>query len=344
MLTAQKLKSQLKNINLVYITDKRAGIMRQKIGRGFKYYDSQGNVITGRTILDRIKDLTIPPAWENVWISPSPKGHLQVTGYDEKGRKQYIYHKAWIKMCQENKFSKMEFFGKMLPKIREQIKKDISLKGLPRRKIIATIVWLLEKTFIRVGNDEYARENHSFGLTTLRNKHVKVSGENVKLEFVGKSGVKHIVDFSHPVVSKIIKKCIELPGFELFQYLDDDGKRQVVDSQDVNHYLKEITGEDITAKDFRTWGATLLCGTILCKIGYCDNEKDLQQNIKDVIKQTAAHLRNTPSVCKNYYIHPGIFRTYMNNSMSKFFGKDYEAVKYLKKEEGAILSLLKYAK
>ncbi len=333
MLSAQELKDKLRNMNLIYVSDKRPGIMRQKIGKGFRFYDWRGKAIVNNATISRIKNLTIPPAWENVWICASAKGHLQATGYDEKGRKQYIYHEAWVKMCQEDKFNKMAFFGTVLPKIRRRVKKDLSLRGLPRKKVIATIVWLLEKTFIRVGNDEYARENHSFGLTTLRNKHARVEGDRVKLEFVGKSGVKHIVDFSNPIVAKIVKKCIELPGFELFQYIDEEGKKQVVDSADVNNYLKEITGEEITAKDFRTWGATLLSASTLHKLGHPENEIDLKKNIKEAVKKTAAYLRNTPSVCKNYYIHPSVFKSYLNNSLHKFFSKSTH-------QELAIIALL----
>lgn len=344
MLTAKNLKEELKKINLVYVTDKRGGIMRQKIGKGFRYYDWAGQVITDEKTLERIKQLSVPPAWDNVWICSHSKGHLQATGYDEKGRKQYIYHEGWIKMCQENKFNRMVFFGGILPKIRRRVVFDMRLRGLPKRKVIATVVWLLEKTYIRVGNDEYAKDNNSYGLTTLRNRHVRIVGDKVKLEFIGKSGIKHVVSFSHPRISKIIKKCIELPGFELFQYIDEDGKREIVDSADVNEYLRNITGEDITAKDFRTWGATLLSASMLCKLGYGKDEKDLQKNIKEVIKVTASHLRNTPSVCKNYYIHPGIFRTYLDNSLEKFFGKEnFQRGNTLKKHELAVLSLLKYS-
>lgn len=340
MLNPADLRKELKQFNLIYVTDKREGVMRQKIGNKFKYYGSQGKLVNNSKTLKRVSALAIPPAWENVWICPSPNGHLQATGYDERGRKQYLYHQIWIKMCQENKFEKMEFFGNVLPKIRRRVKLDMKLRGLPRKKVIAAIVWLLEKTFIRVGNDEYAKENNSFGLTTLRNKHVKVWGDNVKFEFVGKSGIEHIVDFRSPAIAKIIKRCIELPGYELFQYIDEEGEKQVIDSKDVNNYLKEITGEDITAKDFRTWGATLLCAIKLCKQTYPDDPKQVKKCINDVIKQTSQHLRNTPSVCRNYYIHPQVIKSFHENKLQHFFLRRGYRNNGLNRQEWAVLSLI----
>lgn len=341
MLTGKDLEKGLKKAHLYYTTDKRPGLMRQKIGKNFKYYDSDGKKIASPVSLNRIKNLMIPPAWENVWICDSPKGHLQATGYDEKGRKQYIYHLGWIKLCQENKFNKMLDFGKVLPKIRTRVKKDMALSGLPRKKIVATIVWLLEHTFIRVGNDEYAKENDSFGLTTLRNKHVEVKGSNINLEFVGKSGVHHSVDIHHPKVAKIIKSCIELPGFELFKYLDDKKERHTIDSQDVNDYLKEITGIEVTAKDFRTWGATLLSAQIISKKGPFD-KKTFNKTSQEVVKEVCSHLRNTPAVCRNYYIHPTIFMAYQKNVLiSHFSQKSKKLSPNFSQEEHLVVTLLK---
>lgn len=316
-----QLKSELKKNHLIYISDKRPGIMRQKINRNFRYYDSAGKRITSKKSLARIKRLTIPPAWENIWICPAENGHLQATGYDEKGRKQYLYHKSWIDLCKQNKFNKMVSFGLVLPKIRNRVKDGLKLSGLPREKILATVIWLLEHTLIRVGNEEYAQDNNSYGLTTLRNKHVDVWGDRIRFEFTGKSGIKHNVSINHPTIAKIIKNCVELPGYELFQYIDEKGTKHSIDSQDINNYLKIVTGEDITAKDFRTWGATILAASTLCKLGEDKKGKKMKQNINQAVKTTAQYLRNTISVCKNYYIHPAVFQAYKKNQLIKIFSE-----------------------
>ncbi|MBI2595426.1 DNA topoisomerase IB [Candidatus Daviesbacteria bacterium] len=315
-----ELANRLKKIHLIYVSDRRPGIMRQKINRNFRYYDSAGKRVTLKKTLTRIKSLAIPPAWENVWICPAENGHLQATGYDEKGRKQYLYHQEWINLCKENKFNRMVSFGLTLPKIRNRVKKDLKLPGLPREKILATVIWLLEHTLIRVGNEEYAQDNKSFGLTTLRNRHVDVWGDKVRFEFVGKSGILHNVSINHPTIAKIIKNCAELPGYELFQYIDNNGKKYSIDSQDINDYLKKATGEDITAKDFRTWGATVLAAETLNKIGDGYGKQN-KQNINRAVKTTSQHLRNTVSVCKNYYIHPAVFLAYQKRKLKKYFLK-----------------------
>lgn len=341
MLTETEIKKGLKKVRLTYSTDKRVGFMRQRIGKNFKYYNCDGNKIKNPKIINRIKRLVIPPAWENVWICANQKGHLQATGYDEKGRKQYIYHTDWIKHCQENKFNKMVDFAKVLPKIRRRVRDDMSFRGMPRKKIIATVIWLLEHTFIRVGNDEYAKENDSFGLTTLRNRHVEVKGDLVKLEFVGKSGVSHSVDVSDPKIAKIIRSCIELPGYELFQYIDENGKRHAIDSQDVNNYLREITGEDFTAKDFRTWGGTLLGAVTLEKMGRSKDQNESKQKIAEAVKVVSTHLRNTPSVCRNYYIHPLVIKSYEENILFNSKNKQNGSNVGLSKYEQKLISLLK---
>ncbi len=343
MISEEDLASELKKAHLIFISDKRPGIMRQKIGKKFSFYDSDGKKVTKSGTLSRINRLVIPPAWENVWICPSPNGYLQATGYDDKGRKQYLYHQAWIEACQQNKFEKLEFFAKVLPKIRRQVKKDMSLRGLPQKKVVATVVWLLEHTLIRIGNEEYAKENNSFGLTTLRSKHIDVKGGKVALEFVGKSGVEHQVNITNPAVVKIIKQCIELPGYEIFQYLDQKGEKHTVDSADVNNYLKEITGEEVTAKDFRTWGATLLSAQVLHKLGYEGKKKDLEKNMKLAIKEVSAHLRNTTSVCRDYYIHPVVFESYKRKILTEVFGRKRKKPNGLTEEEYSVLTLLNSA-
>jgi DNA topoisomerase-1 len=343
MISEEDLASELKKAHLIFISDKRPGIMRQKIGRGFLYYDSNGKKVVKAGTLSRINRLVIPPAWENVWICHRPNGYLQATGYDDRGRKQYLYHQAWTEACQQNKFEKLEFFAKVLPKIRRQVKKDMALRGLPQKKVIATVVWLLEHTLIRIGNDEYAKENNSFGLTTLRNKHVEVHGDRVNFQFMGKSGVEHDVDIKDPNVAKIIKECIELPGYEIFKYVDEKGQKHVIDSADVNNYLKEIAGEEITAKDFRTWGATLLSAQVLAKLGCEGKKKDLEKNIKLAVKEVATHLRNTTAVCRNYYIHPVVLESYKRKILTEVLEKKRKKLAGLTQEEYSVLALLRSA-
>lgn len=309
LIDAQTLK-QLEKKNLRCISDEISGISRKRAGKGSFYLDPNGVKISNQNILRRIEELAIPPAWEDIWISPFSHSHLQSTGIDSKGRKQYIYHPLWIELCQENKFEHIISFCNFLPEIRKKVSYDIKIPRLVKEKILATVVWLLENTLIRVGNDEYARDNNSFGLTTLRNRHVKVQKGQAKFEFRGKSGIEHSVNIENPKIVRIIKRCIELPGFELFQYIDPSGERHVIDSGEVNDYLKNITGEEISAKDFRTWGGTVLSAITLNNIGPWRKKDDLAKNISQTVKVVASHLRNTPSVCKNYYIHPTVIETY----------------------------------
>lgn len=343
LLPDPEFKNQLKDEGLSYISDQKPGFFRQKSGKSFRYYDLQGYKITDENIISRINKLAIPPAWENVWISPKANGYLQATGIDAKKRKQYIYHPDWITISQQNKFAKMVDFGLNLPKIRSKIRYHLQKPEQSKEKIIATVVWLLEHTFIRIGNEEYSKENNSFGLTTLRNKHVSVKGNEVSFSFKGKSGVFHEMEVSNPTIAKTIKKCIELPGYELFQYFDDAGNKQVVDSSDVNTFLKETTKDDFTAKDFRTWGGTSLSAEDFYKIGHAENEKVLKQNIKQTVKKVADHLGNTVSVCQNYYIHPTVIKTYTENLLVPHFsshstsktpglsGEEYALIKLLQK-------------
>ncbi len=334
----------LKKESLRYISDSIPGLFRQKNRGVFAYYDEEGKKITGERTLERIKNLAIPPAWKDVWIAPIQNGHLQATGLDEKGRKQYIYHEDWKKITQENKFSKMIDFGINLPKIRQKVSYDLSREIMDKRKIIATAIWLLEHTFIRIGNDEYQRENDSYGLTTLRNKHAKVTGNEIILRFKGKSGVENIIEVTNPKIAKTIKKCIELPGYELFQYIDSEGNRHVIDSQDVNDFLKEITSDDFSAKDFRTWGATNLSSEIFYKIGEATNTHEIQKNVRETVKQVANHLNNTVAVCRNYYIHPTVISTYSKKLLIKHFDnhkKEEPAIKGLSWSENALVQLLK---
>ncbi len=331
-------------LDLRYISDSTSGIAREGPKSRFSYRDTSGKVIRDKNTLTRITNLRIPPAWTNVWISPRGNTHLQATGFDEKGRKQYIYHAKWTQICQEHKFDKVELFGKHLPTIREQIERDMTTRGLNQRRVIATVIWLLEHTFIRVGNEEYAKENQSFGLTTLRNKHVDFEGDHVKFSFKGKSGVEHEKEITNPTVVKTIRKCIELPGYEVFQYLDEDKNRHTVDSQDVNDYLQEVTGEKISAKDFRTWGGTMISAQTLDKIGPAENKTQLKKNLADTCKVVSKRLGNTATVCRSYYIHPTVFKTYEDDILIPHM-REYRnrpsKDEYLKPTESAVLTLLK---
>jgi len=324
-----------------YVTDDKPGYKRIKKGTGFSYLDLDDKPIKDKAILERINFLAIPPAWTDVWISPFDNSHLQVTGIDAKGRKQYLYHPSWVKVQQEHKFDRMVEFGEILPKIRRHVREDMDKPSLSRERVLATVVWLLEHTFIRVGNQEYAEENNSFGLTTMRVRHVSVSGEEVKFEFVGKSGVKHSLGIHHPRVAKTIKRCLELPGYELFQYLDENGQRQVIDSSDVNEYLQDITGQEITAKDFRTWGGTVLSALYLKEIGAFEEDKQAEKNIVEAIKKVAKDLGNKPSTCRNYYVHPIILESYKKGTLLTYFEKTVEKKPNgITREEYAVITLL----
>lgn len=330
--------------NLRYVTDAKPGFLRGKHGKDFRYYDLEGKLIKDKQVIERIEALGIPPAWEEVWICPSANGHIQATGKDEKGRKQYIYHTKWNELSKETKFSKMLFFSSVLPDIRQKISSDMRIDSLSQEKVLATIVWLLDHTYIRIGNKTYADENDHFGLTTFRNRHVDVHGSTVTFEFVGKSGKKHKVGITHPRVAKTIKKLEDLPGYELFQYVDESGEPRPVDSADVNDYLKSLAKEAVTAKDFRTWGGTVTSATSLVDIGDFKNKTELKNNVCEAVKQTAAVLGNTTAVCRNYYIHPVVFKTYEDKVLIPHFDthrKNSKKVKGLDLDEYAVQKLLK---
>jgi DNA topoisomerase-1 len=338
-----QIKRDLKKEDLRYTSDDKPGFFRQRNGSKFTYYTDRGKRVTGDRVLDRINSLAIPPAWKDVWISPFANGHLQATGFDDRKRKQYIYHPDWVARSQENKFSKMVDFAKNLPKIRGKIDYNLRRKELDRERILATVVWLLEKTFIRIGNEEYSRENNSFGLTTLRRKHAKVRGQEITFRFRGKSGVESLIEIDNPVVAKTIKECIELPGYELFQFIDEDNNRRIVDSGSVNAYLKELTNDDFTAKDFRTWGATNLSARNLYSFGDEGDEKIVKKNVSETIKEVAKTLNNTTAVCRTYYIHPTVISSYIKRKLVPHF--DYYAsakknVSGLSWNERALVKLL----
>ena len=299
---------------LRYVSDDQPGFSRQRKGEEFEYFDAKGKPIRDEQRLLRIKRLAIPPAWRDVWICPSPNGHIQATGRDDRRRKQYRYHERWREIRDENKYDRLISFGKALPKIRRRVKKDLALSGLPREKVLATIVQLLERSLIRVGNEEYARENKSFGLTTMQDRHVDVKGSKLRFRFRGKSGRQHEVDVTDRRVAKIVLKLQDLPGQDLFQYVDDEGDPHNITSQDVNEYLREITGEDFTAKDFRTWAGTVLAAIALSAAGEFETKKQAKANIKNAIEAVAKILGNTSAICRQCYIHPIVLETYLNGN------------------------------
>jgi len=287
---------------------------------GFEYFDAAGSRITGDDALARIRKLAIPPAWTDVWICPSPAGHLQATGRDARGRKQYRYHPRWRVVRDETKYDRVIAFGEALPRIRARAEQDLGRPGLPREKVLATVVQLLAKTLIRVGNDEYARANRSFGLTTLRDRHVDVNGSHVRFEFRGKSGRSHAVGIRSRRLAAIVRRCRDLPGYELFQYVDDEGGRQVVDSADVNAYLREAAGDEFTAKDFRTWAGTVLAVRALLAQPPAQSPAQAKKNVAQAVRAVAGVLGNTASVCRKSYVHPAILEAYEDGSLVKALG------------------------
>jgi DNA topoisomerase I len=305
-----------KAAGLRYVTDDAPGIRRRRCGKkGFCYLDTKGRTIKEPKEIERFKKLAIPPAWTDVWICPIPNGHLQATGRDAKGRKQYRYHPEWRSVRDETKFSRMAVFGEALPKIRERVEADLSLRGLPREKVLAAVVKLLETTLIRVGNKEYARNNDSYGLTTLRDGHVDIEGSKLRFEFRGKSGKEHSVELKDRRLARIVQQCRDLPGQTLFQYLDEDGERQKVSSEDVNAYLRETTGEDFTAKDFRTWGGTVLALAALLEAGCAETEKEANKIVVEAVKRVASELGNLPAICRKFYIHPAVIDAFVDGSL-----------------------------
>jgi len=296
---------------LRYVSDTSPGIRRKRSGRGFSYRAPDGQVVRQKERLDRIRALAVPPAWTDVWICPSPLGHIQATGRDAKGRKQYRYHERWREVRDENKYSRMIDFGHALPKLRRRVEHDLSLPGMPREKIVATVVRMLDSSSIRVGNSEYARENDSFGLTTLRQDHVEVRGAVIRFKFNGKSGREHEVEVTDRRLAAIVRRCEELPGQELFRYLDEAGQPRTVESADVNDYLREATGEDFTAKDFRTWAGTVLAACELGRRGLADSEAEAKRNVVAAVKAVAGRLGNTQAVCRRCYVHPAVIDSYL---------------------------------
>jgi len=342
---APNVVQSAKAAGLKYFSDTKPGIRRERVRDGFRYRSVEGRVIRDRNDLVRITRLAIPPAWEDVWICPLEDGHLQATGRDARGRKQYRYHVDWRTVRDESKYGRMIAFGRALPKIRRKVGRDLRVKGLPREKVLATVVRLLETTLIRVGNDEYARDNKSFGLTTMHNRHARVQGPKVTFSFRGKSGIKHVIDIENRKLARIVKQCRDLPGYELFGYVDESGNAVDVTSTDINNYLREITGEAFTAKDFRTWAGTVLAARALQEFEKFSTQKEAKQNMLNAIEAVARLLGNTPAICRKCYVHPVVMDTYLDGSLTERLKRKMEQkltrdVRHLRPDEAAVMMLL----
>ena len=335
-----------KQAGLHYVDDSAPGIRREKHGRSFRYIGPTNRSIRDEGTLARIRSLVIPPAWTEVWICRDPNGHLQVTGHDARGRKQYRYHPRWREVRDENKYEKLIAFARALPRIRRRVAGDLRRQGLPREKVLAAVVKLLETTLVRVGNEEYAEENHSFGLTTMRDRHAKVAAGRVHMEFNGKSGVSHEIDISDPRLVKIVSHCQDLPGQELFQYVDEQEEVHDIGSTDVNEYLRQISGQDFTAKDFRTWAGTALAAKALQEFEDFDTKAAAKRNVTKAIERVAERLGNTRAVCRKCYIHPAVVDAYMDRSLVETLKHRTErelrgGIARLPAEEAAVLALLR---
>ncbi len=327
---------------LRYVSDRSPGIRRLKNGKGFRYLDARGKPLRDEATLRRIRALVIPPAWTEVWICPDPQGHIQAVGRDARGRKQYRYHARWRSVRDETKYEKIFEFAAALPKLRARCARELAKPGLSRDKVLAAVVCLLEQTLIRVGNEEYSRLNQSFGLTTLRDHHARIRGGQVVFSFRGKSGKEHKVQLNDKRLARIVKRCRDLPGDELFQYVDDDGVQRSVGSSDVNDFLRSVAGQDFTAKDFRTWAATVLAATALHECGVAPSKSCAKKSIVEAVKRTAERLGNTPSVCKKSYIHPLILDAYARGErMPRFRVAGASKGSDLRADEKAVLAYLR---
>ena len=315
-----------RDAGLRYVSGATRGIQRRKAGSRFRYLAADGTVVRDHATLARIRALAIPPAWESVWICPQANGHVQATGRDARGRKQYRYHARWREVRDESKYDRVAAFARVLPRIRRRVRADLALGGLRREKVLATVVRLLETTFMRVGNEAYARENESFGLTTLRERQVRVRGSRLRFEFRGKSGVEHRIEVSDPLLARIVRRMQDLPGEELFCYLDESGETRVIESADVNAYLRETAGDAFTSKDFRTWAGSLLAARALRALGPCDSPAQAKKNIVQAVEAVSRQLGNTKAVCRKCYIHPAIFDSYLDGTLAALRARTDEAL------------------
>jgi DNA topoisomerase I len=336
-------KDAAQSAGLSYVSDDEKGLRRERAGNSFRYVKANGDPVADEATLERIRKLAIPPAWTDVWICPKANGHLQATGRDARGRKQYRYHPQFREVRESTKYEHMLEFARALPSIRGKLAEHMALRGLPREKVLATIVHLLETTLIRVGNEDYAKENKSYGLTTLRNPHVSVEGTELRFRFKGKSGKSWRLQLKDRRVAKIVRACQELPGQKLFEYLDENGEPKEVTSSDVNAYLKEITGREVTAKDFRTWAGTVLAALALREFERADSQATTKKNLRAAVEQVAQRLGNTPAICRKCYVHPEVLAAYIEGGLElkiKDEAPAPESATALKAEEKAVLAML----
>ena len=339
-------KDAATSAGLRYVSDSRPGIRRKRAGTGFTYLDANGATLKDAANLRRIKSLAVPPAWTDVWICPFENGHIQAVGRDAKGRKQYRYHARFRKIRESTKYEHLTAFADALPKIRKTVRRHLARRGLPREKVLATIVHLLETTLIRVGNSDYAKQNNSYGLTTLKNRHVAVKRDEIRFRFTGKSGKQWMLRLQDRRIAKIIRACQDLPGQDLLQYVDEHGEVQQITSNDVNDYLKTISGQDITAKDFRTWAGTVLAAMALSEMQSFDSEAQAKRNVRAAIEKVSARLGNTPTICRKCYIHPEILTQYLGGDLMLSIQSEVESelredLPGLRPEEAAVLAILR---
>jgi DNA topoisomerase-1 len=330
---------------LRYVSDQGPGISRRRAGRGFVYTDPGGERVTDKETLGRITSMAIPPAWVDVWICPNPRGHIQATGRDSRGRKQYLYHPDWRSVRDETKYERILAFGEALHSIRRRVEHDLAFPGLPREKVLAAVIRILDVSLVRIGNPEYARLNGSFGLVTLRDDHARIDGSTLRFRFRGKGGKQHTVEIEDRRLARIVKRCQDIPGEELFQYIDDDGEGHPIESGDVNDYLREASGQEFTAKDFRTWGGTVLAAEELVSQGSFRTETDATSSVVAAIRAVADQLGNTPAVCRKYYVHPELIRAYLDGDLLRVWRKAErsmtEWIDGLRKEEAILLAVLR---
>ena len=343
---AKAPEAAARDAGLKYVSDTEPGIHRQHHGSGFRYCNAAGKPVRHRRTLERIENLVIPPAWSDVWICADADGHLQAVGRDARGRKQYLYHPEWRDVRDATKYEQMLAFAAVLPKIRRRVRRDLKLPGLPREKVLAAVIALMERTLIRVGNEEYSKTNHSYGLTTLRDRHVRVRKTEIHFHFRGKSGVEHEIDLDDPVLAGIVRKCQDLPGQNLFQYTDEAGEIRKISSGDVNAYLREVTEGDFTCKDFRTWSGTLLAALFLRELEQFTSATAAKKNIAEAVRNVAQRLGNTASICRKCYIHPGVIDSYLDQSLPENFELSVKRVQgkttiQLSSDEKSILKLLR---
>lgn len=331
---------------LRYVSDETPGLTRRRSGKGWSYRDAHGAPVRDKAVLARLRALAVPPAWTEVWLCPHANGHIQATGRDAKGRKQYRYHAEWRAARDATKYQHILHFARILPALRARVDQDMAARGLGREKVLATVVHLLDTTLIRVGNEDYAQANGSYGLTTLRNRHVDVRGESLRFAFRGKSGKEWKLSLRDRRVARVVRACQDLPGQALFQYRDEDGSLQAIDSADVNAYLREVTGEEITAKDFRTWAGTVLAAMALSEFEAFDSQAAAKRNIRAAVERAAARLGNTPAICRQCYIHPEVLECYLQGSLLVQVKREVdtelrEEISALKPEEAAVLAFLR---